>query len=128
MAKINVKQELFSLDGKALVAESGTTLTLRSACVNSLMAMYDSERDLSGEAKLKRYLLATKIHTEEEPDLSSEEISMLKELIGKAYGVAVVGPAFLILEGKGPKLVSIKAIHASEEKPVVQIDEPSPQG
>ena len=80
-------------------------LTLKDVSRNSLTANYEDERNLSADEKLSRYDLATKIYNNgakegKEIPVSAEEITMLKKLIGKAYGVLVVGAAFKILDPK----------------------------
>jgi len=47
---------------------------------------------------MRRYLLATKIQKANELDLKSEEIVLLKKVIGEMYGVLVVGQSFEMLE------------------------------
>jgi hypothetical protein len=79
----------------------GNAATLRGVCVEALLASYEDERALAGEEKLKRWELAMKIKKAQDPaDLSVEEISLIKKLIGKAYGALVVGQAWSMLEGK----------------------------
>ena len=94
--KINFNQPI-----KNIMGEEIKDLTLKTVSVESLLATFDDERSLLGEEKAKRYVLATRIYANpEELDLTVEEISKIKQLIGKGYGPLVVGQAWEILEGK----------------------------
>jgi len=106
--KIKLNQALLKMDGEKMfkeelkdnkMVETKNEFQLKDACVNSLMANVEKE-EIDGVEKMKRYLLATKIQKANELDLKSEEITKLKEIIGKAYGVMIVGQAYEMLEGK----------------------------
>ena len=91
--KINFNQKLESFDGK----EVGI---LKQFCIEPLLATFPDEQNLAGEEKLRRFLLASKIHwADGEAELMAEEISLVKKLIGKGYGPLVVGQAWKMLEG-----------------------------
>lgn len=100
--KRNLNQVLVTLAGKPIPvsAEPGSELlTLRTVSVNALLSSFDEERALPGAAKLERYQLATRINAADgDIELSAEEVALLKQLIGKAYTVLVVGQAYLALE------------------------------
>ena len=84
----------------------GPPLTLRVVCQNALVAMYQDEQQLSGEDKLKRWELAVKIKKSPEPcELSTEDVVLVKKLIGKMYIPAISGQAWQLLEA-GPALNS----------------------
>lgn len=90
---MNWDAELAGLDGKALDAG----MTLRKVCVDALMFTYRGEEMLDGTTKLTRYMLAQRIHSGDAA-VRAEDVVMLKDLIGRAYGPAVVGPAYLMLD------------------------------
>lgn len=102
--KVDFGQPLKTLDGVVIVdadksdETSQVEVTLKTVAINALTAAYADEKDLSGEDKLKRWELARKIHGGNN-EVSAEDVSLLKKLIGKAYGVAIVGPAYGMLEG-----------------------------
>lgn len=105
--KIDFSTELLSLSGEPIKEniqdESGikkVPLQLWKVCTDSLLAVFQDERNVTGEDKVKRWKLAQKIHEAKEVDLESEEISLIKSLIAKSYSPAIVGPAFQLLEGK----------------------------
>lgn len=95
--KIDFEQQLKGL-GRPLMAQDGETpLTLKSISIESLMAAFPDEK-ISGEEKFKRYQLAQRISDGDEVSVS--EAAKIKDLIGKAYGPVVVGPAYELLEQK----------------------------
>ena len=99
--KIDFNQTLVDYRGKALHVEGDTPLTLKKCTCEALMAVYQSDKDVSGEDKLRRYLVACKVYQSEGIlDLDVPEIKLIKDLIGKAYGALVVGPAWNALEGR----------------------------
>jgi hypothetical protein len=54
---------------------------------------------LKGEEKVERYELAQEIHKSTGlVDLQSEQVSLLKKLIARAYGPLTVGQAWKILD------------------------------
>lgn len=95
--KRNFDAEIKDFDGNSL-RDGENALTLKVVAVNSLMAIYPDERDISGNEKLARYKIASKVHGGGMVELTAEEVAKIKALIGKAYSPAVVGPAFEILE------------------------------
>jgi hypothetical protein len=92
------------VDEKGASKFKDVPITLGNVCIQALMAQFQDEPNLSGEKKVGRYALASKIHAaqkvEDPVDLQSEDISLLKELVAKGFGVAVVGPAFQLLDPK----------------------------
>lgn len=83
--------------------EKGKPFTLRKVCVNVLlMTELDPNgrpKELKGEEKVERGELAKNIHVSTGLiDLQSEQISLLKKLIGRAYGPLTVWQAWKILD------------------------------
>lgn len=84
---------IVNLDGGPLLDDKGkeTTLTVRSIAVNSLMAPYPDEQNLSGEDKMKRVDLARRLQdTKTKAELTSEDIVLIKRLVNKAYASPLV--------------------------------------
>lgn len=79
-------------------ADTNEDITLGKACVTALTIVLQDEK-ISGDEKFKRYMLATKIVEGGEIIITTEEIVMLKDLIGKVYGPTIVGPVYMQLEG-----------------------------
>lgn len=86
------------VEGKEVVRKV-TKLTLAAVATSALLANHQDERDLSGTDKVTRYKLAQRINdADREIEMSAEEVTLLKTLIGKAYAPLVVGQAFDLLE------------------------------
>ena len=64
-----------------------------------LLTTFEDEKNLDADEKLKRWNLAQKINRGSK-SVSTEEVSLLKKLIAKAFSPAILGPAFTILEGE----------------------------
>jgi hypothetical protein len=95
--EINFSKNLRDLDGEDLI-EKGQPINLKTVCVNALLAQFRDETDIDGIEKVKRYKLSTKIYDSNgNIDLSSEEISLIKKLVGKAFSTIIVGQAFDML-------------------------------
>ena len=94
--KIDFSQSLLGLDGQVL-QNNGVALTLGTVSVDSLVLVRPDE-NIKGDEKFKRYQIARKIHGEAEVELAIEQVALIKKLIGKSFGPAVVGPAFELLE------------------------------
>lgn len=128
---IDFNQELIGYDGKVLVGitqrgKEEEPLTLAYVCCQSLLSNHqDDKGDLS--EKMRRFTLAQRIqgsvkHVKGGINLTAEEVAKIKELAGKSYPTAVVGPIILALdpaEGAkaGPTLLQEEK--AKEEKPAM---------
>lgn len=99
MAKVDMTQLIVDLDGKAVKSPEGKELSLRALCENSLLGM-SPESKLSGEEKAKRYALAMKVHGNDVVDLSAEEITKIKKVVGDSYSPLAVGRAYELLDPK----------------------------
>lgn len=97
--KVDFSQPITNLEGKPF-QEDNKDLTLAAIAVGALLASYQDEAALSGEEKFQRYALSTRIHKSGSIEVSVEEISKLKTLIGKMFGPSIVGPAYDLLEGR----------------------------
>lgn len=94
--RINFSQVLKSISGEPI--QDGTKIyTLSIACVQALTANIPGDENVIGAQKFTRYLLAKKLYDATEVDVTVEEVVMLKELLSKVFGTAVVGPAFELL-------------------------------
>jgi hypothetical protein len=96
--KVDVMVVLKNLQGEAL-KDSDKEATLRSVATAALMLPYQDEQSVGGEEKFTRYKLALRINASESVELTPEEAAKVKQLIGKAFGPAVVGPAYELLNG-----------------------------
>lgn len=96
---IDFKAEMTDIAGKPIPADIGKPepLTLQRVCEDALVASYPDEQTLSPGEKNLRFWLAVKIHNGEQ-NLSADEITLLKKVVGKAYGPLVVGRAYGMLD------------------------------
>jgi hypothetical protein len=97
---IDFTAALHDLDGVAISdgSDAKVPFTLGGAAVRALVISYEDERNLSPEEKFKRGELATRIHGATSLSLKSEDITLLKKLIGKAYGPLIVFRAWPLLD------------------------------
>ncbi len=98
--KIDITQQLVGYNGEP-IQNGASALTLRSVCCEALTAAYPEEK-LAGEEKVRRFELARLLYAEDEPDVSVEDLALVKQLVGKGYGPVVVGPAWLLLDPAAP--------------------------
>jgi len=98
--KINFSQALKALDGTPISRLDGKgEFTLKFVSQEALLLSFQDEQGLGGEEKTRRWVLATMIEANPEKiDLTSEQIALIKKLIGKAYGPLIVGQAWELLE------------------------------
>ncbi len=121
--KIDFNQNLNGLDGKPLenpvkfrmnekgdglaIGENGQPIVIQkepiqlaTVCINALMSNKQGE-NVDGVEKVSRYILAMKIRQSNGPiDVTAEEVSKIKILLGEFMGTLIVGSAWEILEGK----------------------------
>lgn len=97
--KVDFETRLVDLSGTAINDSEGKPAALRGVVIDALLAQFKDEPNLSGEEKVKRFILAEKIFRGE-TEVSAEDVSLIKKLIGKAYNPLIVGQAWQILEGK----------------------------
>ena len=75
-------------------------LTVKTVCVNALLAHFPDDTKVDGLEKYNRYKLASEISgADTEIDLPSESIVKIKLLVGKIYNPTIVGRVFDALEG-----------------------------
>ena len=100
--KINLDQKIIGVDGiKPLPnTENGMDLTLKDVCINA--ALFPEEAQKDGKKKYGDYEIFVKLRdAKKEVELSSEEISRIKELSVMALGKLVYGQVCDMLEKKG---------------------------
>jgi len=75
-------------------------MTMSKAIIYALTANFEDEKELTGEEKVKRFMIAQKIYRKREGtiDSTAEEVALIKKLVGKAWGTIVVGKIWELLE------------------------------
>jgi len=112
---IDFTQKLYKFNGEPLLevridecgkAEIGGDLILRTVTVTALTDSYQDEKDLSAVDKIKRGELASKVFNSDSNgvDLSTDEIALIKKLVGKRFKTLIVWQTDPLFEGKEPKL------------------------
>ena len=100
--KIDITQKIKGIDGTKALQNSETQkdLTLGDVCINSILAPEEKQSD--AKKKYTDYELFVKLRdATKEVDLSSEEISRIKEKGAVVLGVLVYGQIVDYLEQKG---------------------------
>lgn len=93
--KRNLDLPITQLDG----TEFKEKLTLQKICFSSIISVLPSDESLDITTKLKFYQLAKKISEPSPVELSAEDLTLLKERIGKVCAhVVVIGKAFELLD------------------------------
>ena len=96
----DVTQRLYDLHGKVLLEDDDKTpLTARKILEVALITRGQREA-MSVEDQIERFKLAVRVTTEDELDLTSEEVVKLKKLIAARSAPLVTGQMALLLEGK----------------------------
>jgi hypothetical protein len=99
---IDFSQVITDFDGKPFPFKDGENtkdLTLGRAAVTALSNILQGENDLPGEERFKRGKLAEKVFGKGTVALTTEEIVLIKRLIGKAFWPRAVSQAWDMLEG-----------------------------
>lgn len=98
--KYTLATQLMHLDGKTPIADGqGAVLTFKGICAYALVQSPDKEP----AEKYKCFALAVKLETgQESVDLSAEEVSRLKRLIGEQMPPVVVGRMYDLLDQVAP--------------------------
>jgi len=107
--RIDFGQALCGFDGKPLwdgaapnEGEEGKTIALATVCINALMADLESDRSAAGEEKVDRWHLAQRIFAANEAgeplELKATDVVLIQDRVGKAFGAAIVAPAFALLD------------------------------
>jgi len=108
--KINVTQKLLGLNNEEMrvvlqacpvcgrPVEGEDARTLRNAATDALTALYRDEPNLDAKKKFERGALALKIHNNDEPSLSVNEVALVKELIGKRFDPLIILRTWEILD------------------------------
>src|SRR5690349_20123329 len=91
--KIDLRQPIMDLDGKPM-----DDLTVGGAIEQALLIPAKGDDQLTGSAKLKLFLLASKLHGRDELDLAAEDVVLVKDRVGKLYTPIVIGRVWTALD------------------------------
>lgn len=96
--KINFTQTINDARGNAIKNNDDTDLTLRDVCSGAMFAMLPNDDQLSGNRKAEIGALGLKLFDSEELDLKSEQVTLIKERVGKMWNPLVVARAHALLD------------------------------
>lgn len=102
--KIDFDAVLTDPDGapmKAGPADDAPAIALGAIACNALFADFQDEK-LEGVEKARRYDLGLKVR-KGVVEIDADDVALVKKLIGKAYPIPVVGPAYKVIESAATK-------------------------
>lgn len=83
-------------------------LTLGAAIAHALFAAMPSEKDVTGEQKFARGMLALRIENDPAAKLTASEVTVIKDLVGKLYGGILVTRIYPVLDpNAGPPPITL---------------------
>jgi len=91
---MNLNTEITDFDGNSFPDKP----TIKSAVMGSLINVLRGDETLAAEQKVKMFELAMRIHGAEQIELTAEDVSLIKERVGKAYPPMVVGRVFQAID------------------------------
>lgn len=97
---LSFTQTLRGVDDKPITTSptDPTPLTLSDVAVGALMGVLPADSNEDGATRFKRGELAHRIYKANNIELTVEEIALIKDRIGKAYGPLVVYAAWPLLD------------------------------
>ncbi len=97
MSLVNLNRTFVDLKNETLKQEN-VPFTLKEAILTSLVNEFQNDTESSDE-KVKRFKLMMKVNAATDSvELSSEDITLIKNRVAKAYGALIVGQAHELLE------------------------------
>lgn len=94
----NLDNALFDLDGKALKDVDGTDASMRVLVARALANVHEDDRSVPAEKKAARGELALRVYAGGDQEYKPEEISQMKEYVGKSYGPLIITQIFKHLD------------------------------
>ena len=96
--KVKINQILVSEDGKTPLVEKNKPLSLKQVCIASVL---NPVKEDDFNKKIEKYNIWKRLlASNDNVDLSSEEITILKQSIDKCFAQIVLGQAVEMLEQK----------------------------
>jgi len=79
-------------------------MTFRGVCCKVLQAVFDDEKGLNEEEKIRRFSLAIDmVKTKGDFEFNNDEITLLRKLINKGYAMLIVGQVAELCKPKSRK-------------------------
>ena len=98
---IDFTQVLIGMDNKEIPntgSDPKKPLTIGDVTVQALETLLDEDRKSTGAEKFHMDEIARKVYQNKKAVLTAEQISMIKDRIGKVYGPLIVGAAWRVLD------------------------------
>ena len=96
-----------ALDGSIFKdKDSGNPFTLGAIFVAALLTPGDADRVLSGEQKQARYNLAARLYQQPTAELGAEEVTVLKEVVGRVFPTGLAGPVFNMIDANSVPVIT----------------------
>jgi hypothetical protein len=95
--RVDLSAVIRGLKGEA-IRDGKDDLVLGTVCCGALLTPFPDENGISIDEKVRRFKLSVRICNGGTQDLSSEDVTLLKQLVGKAYPPLTVGRVFEILD------------------------------
>lgn len=112
--KVDFTKKIVDIEGSPLFDETiengkvkrlNKFLDLRTIAVRALLS---HEEKITGEDKMKRFLLAMKIQNIDVLDLKTDEIVLVKKMVNENFSVLVAAQSCLLLENEEKKIIFSK--------------------
>lgn len=84
-----------------LAGEPAGDLTLGSAIEQALMLPVKGDDQMTGSAKLKLFLLATRLHGKGTAELAADDVVLIKDRVGRLFTPIVVGRVWSAIDPAG---------------------------
>lgn len=100
--KRDFNQVLIDLEGKPFKDEKKVDLTLRRVVTDALGSTLPGDDSKTGDEKFKLFKLIVKVNDActkgALADIEAEELTIIKERVGRSWNTLVMGPAYILLE------------------------------
>lgn len=91
--KVNVDTPILDINGDVV-----PELTAKKIMVDAMMIPLEEDARLSGDQKIKHFLIAQRLHAGGEVELTSEDITMIKSRVAKAFNTLATGRIWELLD------------------------------
>jgi len=94
--KVDLDAKILDLRGKP-ISDSGTEMTLSHVICGAMLNTLPTDQDMKVTDKVRMFGLAERAVKGGEQEFSLEDLSFIKERVGRLFGPLVVGRTFSIL-------------------------------
>lgn len=98
MSLRNLDTQILDLENKPIVGPDNKPMTLKLVAVQAVLAALPTDQGMEPAKKMALFNLSLKLTVGGVQDLSSEDITTLKDRINSTWGTLVYGRSVVILE------------------------------